>query len=128
MCLAQGHNTVTPVRLAPAPCQSQVKHSPTEPLLSLQIAFKINLLEIHRNHEGYSTSTRFCCMQTVNNTGADQPALTLSTETIKKGLYFTTLGLIMTLWNATNEGADMNIARCSAPLLFQGTKIPLVHS
>ena len=35
MCLAQGHNAVTPVRLEPAAPQSQVKHSTTEPLPSL---------------------------------------------------------------------------------------------
>ena len=34
--LAQGHNAVTPVRLEPAPPQSQVKHSTTEPLRSLE--------------------------------------------------------------------------------------------
>ena len=31
MCLAQGHNAVTPVRLKPAVMQSRVKHSTTEP-------------------------------------------------------------------------------------------------
>ena len=36
MCLAQGHNTVTLVRLEPAAPQSQIKHSTTEPLLSLK--------------------------------------------------------------------------------------------
>ena len=35
MCLAQGHNTVMPVRLEPAAPQSRVKHSTTEPLRSL---------------------------------------------------------------------------------------------
>ena len=35
MCLAQGHNAVTPVRLEPAALQSRVKHSTTEPLRSL---------------------------------------------------------------------------------------------
>ena len=34
MCLAQGYNTVTLVRLKPATSQSQVKHSTTEPLRS----------------------------------------------------------------------------------------------
>ena len=37
MCLAQGHNTVTPVRLVPAAPLSRVKHSTTEPLGSLYI-------------------------------------------------------------------------------------------
>ena len=35
MCLAQGHNTVTPVRLEPAATWSRVKHPTTEPLRSL---------------------------------------------------------------------------------------------
>ena len=35
MCLAQGHNAVTPVRLEPAAPLSRVKHSTTEPLRSL---------------------------------------------------------------------------------------------
>ena len=35
MCLAQGHNAVTPVRLEPAATLSRVKHSTTEPLRSL---------------------------------------------------------------------------------------------
>ena len=34
MRLAQGHNTVTTVRLKPAAPRSQVKHSTTEPLPS----------------------------------------------------------------------------------------------
>ena len=37
MHLAQGHNTVTPVRLKPVAPRSQVKHSTTEPLLSHSI-------------------------------------------------------------------------------------------
>ena len=31
MCLAQGHNVVTPVRLKPAAPRSRVQHSTTEP-------------------------------------------------------------------------------------------------
>ena len=34
MCLAQGHNAVTPVRLEPAASRSRVKYSTTEPLRS----------------------------------------------------------------------------------------------
>ena len=37
MFLAQGHNTVTPVRLEPAALRSRVKHSTTEPQCSLMI-------------------------------------------------------------------------------------------
>ena len=36
MCVAQGHDTVTPVRLKPAAPRSSVKHSTTEPLRSLE--------------------------------------------------------------------------------------------
>ena len=35
MCLAQGHNAMTPLRLEPAALQSRVEHSTTEPLPSL---------------------------------------------------------------------------------------------
>ena len=35
MCLAQGHNAVTPMRLEPTALRSQVKHFTTEPLRSL---------------------------------------------------------------------------------------------
>ena len=41
MCLAQGHNTVTLVRLEPAAPQSQVKHTTTEPLRSLGMVTKM---------------------------------------------------------------------------------------
>ena len=37
MCLAQGHNAVTPVRLKPEAPRSPVKHSTTEPLRSLYV-------------------------------------------------------------------------------------------
>ena len=40
MCLAQGHNAVTPVRLEPAAPRSRVKHSTTEPLRSLPLDYK----------------------------------------------------------------------------------------
>ena len=42
MCLAQGHNAVMPVRLEPAAPRSQVKHSTTEPLHSLDVNYMIN--------------------------------------------------------------------------------------
>ena len=41
MCLAQGHNAVTPVRLEPAAPRSWVKHSTTEPLRSRYIFFLV---------------------------------------------------------------------------------------
>ena len=37
MCLAQGHNTVRPVRLEPSAPRSPVKHSTTEPLILVQL-------------------------------------------------------------------------------------------
>ena len=37
MCLARGHNAVTPVRLEPEAPRSPVKHSTTEPLRSLYV-------------------------------------------------------------------------------------------
>ena len=54
MCLAQGHNTVTPVRLKPAAPQSLVKHSTTKPLLEFglvvqEMSFEdISYLELKR--------------------------------------------------------------------------------
>ena len=39
MCLAQGHNTVTQVRLEPTASQSQVKHSTTE--LHKELVFNV---------------------------------------------------------------------------------------
>ena len=40
MCLAQGHNASTPVRLELTAPRSRVKHSTTEPLRSLCLCFK----------------------------------------------------------------------------------------
>ena len=46
MCLAQAHNTVTPVKLESAvPC-SQVKHSTTEPLRYLNVRCSIPPLTV----------------------------------------------------------------------------------
>ena len=45
MCLAQGHNTVTPVRLKPLAPRSRVKHSTTEPLCSL--SFRSSQFSLH---------------------------------------------------------------------------------
>ena len=46
MCLAQGHNTVTPVRLESAAPLSRVKHSTTEPLGSLVFVVMLGSLPI----------------------------------------------------------------------------------
>ena len=52
MCLAQGHNTLTPVRLEPSAPQSRVKHSTTEPLRSCQWESDKSQLDIKtRNQE-----------------------------------------------------------------------------
>ena len=45
MCLAQGHNAVTPVRLEPAAPWSRVKHSTTESLRFLLVYCK-NMLKL----------------------------------------------------------------------------------
>ena len=47
MCLAQGHKTVTPVRLEPADPRSRVKHSTTEPLCSLYKTICLGLAYAH---------------------------------------------------------------------------------
>ena len=50
MCLAQGHNTVMPVRIKPAAPRSRVKHSTTEPLCSLFYpAYHGNILNIWKD-------------------------------------------------------------------------------
>ena len=44
MCLAQGQNTVTPLRLEHATPRSQDKHSTTEPLRSVYITSGLSIL------------------------------------------------------------------------------------
>ena len=46
MCLDQGHNTVTSVRLESATPQSQDKHSTTEPLRPRTAECKFNVLHM----------------------------------------------------------------------------------
>ena len=46
MCLAQGHNSVTPVRLEPAALRSRVKHSTTEPLRSQDLYLPLKVIEV----------------------------------------------------------------------------------
>ena len=46
MCLTQGHNAVTPVRLEPAALRSRVKHSTTEPLRSLPLDIGLSLIDL----------------------------------------------------------------------------------
>ena len=50
MCLAQGNNTETPVRLEPAAPRSGVKHSTTEPLRSVQIFCVLKRMLVLRAH------------------------------------------------------------------------------
>ena len=65
--LAQGHNTVTPVRLEPATPRSRVKHSTTEPLCSLKLQspeifhFRSQLIRI------YPAAFRAACKSTPKN-------------------------------------------------------------
>ena len=49
LCLAPGHNTVTPVRLVPTSPRSRVKHSTTEKLRSLEWDLKDSLSLITYN-------------------------------------------------------------------------------
>ena len=55
MCVAQGHNTVKPVRLEPVAPRSRVKHSTTEPLKS---AFK-HMGYVPKYHEFTVTNSDF---------------------------------------------------------------------
>ena len=48
MCLAQGHNAVTPVRLEPAAIRTRVKHFTTEPLRS-QLKVQKHITPYHLN-------------------------------------------------------------------------------
>ena len=57
MCLAQGHNSVTSVRLEPATPWSQVKHSTTEPLHSLKYLLIISSLLILPYKQGLVVSS-----------------------------------------------------------------------
>ena len=44
MCLAQGHNTLTPMRFEPAAPQSGVKHSTSEPLYSIYLYMNMDVI------------------------------------------------------------------------------------
>ena len=57
MCLAQGHNAVTPVRLKPTPW-SRVKHATTEPLGSRESVVVYSLLL----DVGACVEPLFCCV------------------------------------------------------------------
>ena len=54
MCLARGHNTVTPVRLEPEAPRSPVKHSTTEPRRSLYECLVCIILKCFQGFEGKS--------------------------------------------------------------------------
>ena len=51
MCLAQGHNAVTPVRLEPTASRSRVKHSTTETLRSSGL-----MLVVENNVDSHQTA------------------------------------------------------------------------
>ena len=55
MCLAQGHNVVTPMRLKPGGPRSRVKHSTTEPLCSQEQVngFLLNRMYMMLGHEEF---------------------------------------------------------------------------
>ena len=55
MCLAQGHNAVTPVRLEPAVPRSRAKHSTTEPLRSLDPFEHLDQHHIRKKQQFYYT-------------------------------------------------------------------------
>ena len=57
MCLAQGHNTLTPVRLEPTALLPRVKHSTTEPLRSQ----KVKMLLVHYNGDNCIKNFRKSC-------------------------------------------------------------------
>ena len=61
MCLAQGLNTLTPIKLEPSAPRSQVKHSTTEPLRYRQWE-NDNVTIRHHNREprGQSFPSRYC--------------------------------------------------------------------
>ena len=60
MCLAQGHNAVTAVRLKPASSLSQVKHSTTEPLQSLSQWFNMYALLSSRDASELTSTSIHC--------------------------------------------------------------------
>ena len=66
MCLTQGHNAVTPVRLKPATPWSQVKHSTTEPLPSphtfLNMTVHVKILFIGTCEVSFHAAI-FCALQ-----------------------------------------------------------------
>ena len=78
MCLAQGHNAVTLVRLEPAAPRSRVKHSTNEPLRSQHIRYANALcMYVHVHVYLYIT----CILRLVNC--ADFQA----NRTVSSGLY-----------------------------------------
>ena len=81
MCLAQGHNAVMLVRLEPAAVWSQVKHSTTEPLPSLQTC----LLHLHLGLPNLHITLRVVkpayhtqgCQTSISNSGLPDLHITL---------------------------------------------------
>ena len=85
MCLAQGHNTVTPVSLEPAAPRSRVKHSTTEPLHqqiteghpnlklwnTIDIFIKMSIIHLWCNDASWSLilcALHYSCIQLINLT------------------------------------------------------------
>ena len=59
MCLAQGHNAVTPVRLEPAAPRFRVKHSTTEQLRPSLFTY-VPLNNVLKSNVGGQLHIRFC--------------------------------------------------------------------
>ena len=68
MCLAQGHNAVTPVRFEPAGLWSRVKHSTTEPLrfsrdigaIIVQHGYELSIEMLYGHSRVHRSYEKFC--------------------------------------------------------------------
>ena len=66
MCLAQGHNAVTLVRLEPAAPRSRVKHSTTEPLRSLSSSLSfLKIVTALKGHNSLPQWSELCPLRVV---------------------------------------------------------------
>ena len=98
MCLAQGHNTVTPVWLGPLAPQSQVKHSTTEPLCSCLVVIVV-LLYIFSG----SSLINFTCEGESGRGGGRAMILTSSGSIWSSRRVVVMLVVIYILWLITDK-------------------------
>ena len=85
MCLAQGHNAVTPLRLEPAAPQSRVKHSTTKPVCSLLNGLRLLQSKMGEVNLQDSVAEQFELSLTFSGTeSADRHARRLSTYPLRK--------------------------------------------